>query len=126
MIGILFFLQTPLLQRKMCPNKDRRVKKIEVSTDTPTQRLTCGTRRQIYRQGKEGRGKEAAGGSQNEARKKETTRSAVERVAEKSARTDRSDTKIDTEAGGEVTTSQSHSRHKKGHMTNIYLTDSDE
>ena len=33
---------------------------------------------------------------------------------------------MDTEAGGEVGTSQSLSRHKKGHMTNIYLTDADE
>ena len=33
---------------------------------------------------------------------------------------------MDTEAEVEVGTSQSHSRHKKGHMTNIYLTDSDE
>ena len=74
-----------------------------------------------------GKGKKEEGKKQQEeARRKETTRSAVERVAEKSARTDRSDTEIDTEAGGEVTTSQSHSRHKKGHMTNIYLTDSDE
>ena len=30
------------------------------------------------------------------------------------------------EGGGEAGTSQSHSRQKKGHMTNIYLTDSDE
>ena len=35
-------------------------------------------------------------------------------------------TQMDTEAGAEAATSQSHSRHKKGHMTNIYLTDSDE
>ena len=28
--------------------------------------------------------------------------------------------------GGEAGTSQSHLRQKKGHMTNIYLTDSDE
>ena len=34
-------------------------------------------------------------------------------------KTDISDTEMDTEAGREVGTSQSHSRHKKGHMTNI-------
>ena len=34
--------------------------------------------------------------------------------------------KKDTEGGGEVGTSQSHSRHKKEHMTIMYLTDSDE
>ena len=33
---------------------------------------------------------------------------------------------MDTEDGGELFTSQSHSRHKQVHMTNIYLTDSDE
>ena len=30
-----------------------------------------------------------------------------------------------TQAGGEAGTSQSHSRHKKGHMTKIYLMGSD-
>ena len=34
---------------------------------------------------------------------------------------------LDTEGGGEASTSnESQSRHKKGYMTNIYLTDSDE
>ena len=33
---------------------------------------------------------------------------------------------MDTEVGGEVGSSQLKSRHKKGHMTNIYLTDSHE
>ena len=47
-------------------------------------------------------------------------------VIKKHARTDRSGTEIDTEGGGEADTSQSYSRPKKGHMTNIYLTDSDE
>ena len=44
-----------------------------------------------------------------------------EGVEETRARTDRSDT--ETAAGEEVASSQS--RYKKGHMTNIYLTDSD-
>ena len=56
----------------------------------------------------------------------ETTHSAEEGVTKKCARTDRSDTEMDTKAGGEAGTSQSHSRHKKRHMTNIYLPDSDE
>ena len=43
-------------------------------------------------------------------------------MAKKCARTDKSD----TEGGGEAGTSQLHSRHKKGHMTNIQLRDSDE
>ena len=31
------FFETLLLQRKMCPEKGRRVRKIEVPTDTPTE-----------------------------------------------------------------------------------------
>ena len=57
-------------------------------------------------------------------RREETTHSAEEGVAEKHARTDRSDPEIDTAGGGEADTSQSYSRHKKGHMNHIYLTDS--
>ena len=46
-------------------------------------------------------------------------------MAEKHTSTDRSDT--ETEAGVEACTSQSsHSRYMKGHMTKIYLTDSDD
>ena len=33
---------------------------------------------------------------------------------------------MDTEGRGEADTSQSESRHKEGHMTNIYLMDLDE
>ena len=46
-------------------------------------------------------------------------------MAEKHERTDRSDTDMDTctEAGEEAGTSQSHSRHKKGNMSHIHLTD---
>ena len=47
-------------------------------------------------------------------------------MAKTHARIDRSDTEMVTEAGGKAGTSQSHSRHKTGHMTNIYLRDSDE
>ena len=47
-------------------------------------------------------------------------------MATKAARTDKSDTEMDTEAGGEAGTSQSHSRPKKECMTNIYLMDSDD
>ena len=45
-------------------------------------------------------------------------------MAEKHAKTDRSDTEKDTDAGGG--SFQSHSRHKKVNMTSIYGTDSDE
>ena len=55
--------------------------------------------------------------------REENTHSAEEGVAEKCARTDRSDTEMGTEGGGETGTSQSHPRHKKGHMRNIYLMD---
>ena len=58
--------------------------------------------------------------------KDKTAHSAEEGVAEKFAMTDKSDTEIDTEAGGEASTSQLHSRHKNGHMTNVYPTNSDE
>ena len=55
----------------------------------------------------------------------ETTHSEEEGVTEKHASTERSDTEVDTEAGGEVSTSLLQFKHKKGHITNIYLTDSD-
>ena len=47
-------------------------------------------------------------------------------MAERHASTDKSDTEKDTETAEEAGTSQSHSRQKKEHMTNIKLTDSDE
>ena len=49
-------------------------------------------------------------------------------MAEKLARTDKSNTEMDTctEGEREVGTSQLHSRHKKGHFTNMDLLDSDE
>ena len=58
--------------------------------------------------------------------REETTHSAEDGMAEKHARRDRSDTDMDTEGIGEAGISQSHSRCGKGHMTNIYLTDSNE
>ena len=92
----------------MGPKEGRRVRKIEVPTDTPTE-LDLG---------------DTAAGI--EKQREETTHSAEEGMAEKHPRTDKSDTEMDTEGGGEAGTSQSQSRHKKGHITNIYLTDSDE
>ena len=44
-------------------------------------------------------------------------------MAKKCARTDKSDTKMDTDGGGEAGTSQSYSRHNKRQMANIYLMD---
>ena len=49
----------------------------------------------------------------------EETHSQQEAVAEKRPRTEKSDT--ETEAVGETGTSQS--QYKKGHITNIFLTD---
>ena len=71
---------------------------------------------------------EGAQNQREKARREETTHSSEEGEAEKHARTNRSDTEMDTctEGGGEEGTSHLHSRQKKGHMINIYLTDSDE
>ena len=69
---------------------------------------------------------ERAQKQREEARREETIHLAEKGVTEKCARIDRSDREMDTESGGEAGISQSHSRHKKGHMTNIYLTDSDD
>ena len=56
----------------------------------------------------------------------ETIHSAEEGVAQKHKRTVRRDTDMDTASGEEAGTSQLHSRLMKGHITNIYLTESDE
>ena len=50
--------------------------------------------------------------------------SAEKGGAEKHSTTDRSDTEMDIEGGGQAGMSQT--RHKKRHMKNIYLTDSHE
>ena len=118
-----------LLQRKMGPKKGRRLRKIEMATDTPTELelgdMAVDVQRRMEEREASQREKEAQK-QREKARREETTHSEEEGVAKKHAMTDRSDTEMDTEAGGEAGTSQSHSRHKKGHMTNIYMTDSDE
>ena len=79
------------------------------------------------REEREAREREEEAQKQREkARSEETTHSAEEGVAEKDAITNRSDTQMDTGGGRETVTSQLHPRDKKGHMTNIYLMDSDE
>ena len=62
----------------------------------------------------------------DEAKREETTNSTEEGVAEKHPRTERRIIEMATEGGGEGNKSLSQSRHQKGHMTNIYLTYSDE
>ena len=47
-------------------------------------------------------------------------------MAEKSPRTEWSESEMDTEGGGEAGSSQFQSRCENRHMTNIYLTDPDE
>ena len=70
---------------------------------------------------KGGRGTETEGGSQ-EAGNYTLSRGG----SGQKARTDRSDIEMDSKGGGEAGTSQSHSWHKKGNITNIYRTDSDD
>ena len=113
----------------MGPNKGRRVRKIINPTDTPTE-FELGDMAADIQQRREEREarerEEEAQKQKEEAMREATTHSAEEGVSEKHERTDRSDTEINTEDEGEARISQSHSRYKKGHMTNIYLTDSDE
>ena len=89
-----------LLQRKMGPKKGRRVRKME-------ERGEGGGARER---------EEEAQQQREEGTRKETTHSAEEGVAEKHARTVRSDTEMETEGGREAGTSQLY-------ITNIYLMD---
>ena len=103
-----------LLEKKKGKWIRRRLRKIEVPADTPPE-FELGTQCQIEAQKQ-----------RKEAMREESTHSAEAGVAEKRARTDKSDTEIDTGGGIEVGTFHLPSWHKKGHMTNIYLTDSNE
>ena len=68
---------------------------------------------------------EGGGGEREEARRVEPTWSQA--VAEKKTRTKRNVTEKDTEGRVKASAStECKSRHKEGHMTNIYLTDSNE
>ena len=105
----------------MSVKNGRRVRK-EVPTDTHPEFELGNTAadiqgRRVEREARER--EEEAQRPREEARREETTHSAEKGVAEKYARTDKSDTEMDTEAGGEPCTSQSHARHKKGQMTNM-------
>ena len=86
--------------------------KIKFPHRAPTDFELGGTAADIQRRG----GGEREGGrgtkQRKEASRKENTHSAEKGVAEKRARTNKSDTKMDTEGGGEKGTSQSHSKHK--------------
>ena len=116
-----------LLQERMGAKKGRRVRKMEVSTDTTTEFEFGVTTADIQRRRGGGGVREREEGAQKQREKamgEDTTHSAGEGVAKKHTRTNRNKTKMDTETGGDA--SMLHSRQKKGHMTNMYLMDSDD
>ena len=108
------------------------MRKIEVSTNKLIEFELGDTAPDIQRSEEKeqrgGGGRETTEGGDREGGSQEGGKSTAteEGVAIKRPRTERSDSEMDTEGGGEVGTSQSQSRFKKGHMTSIYLTDSDE
>ena len=89
--------------------KGRRVRKIEVPTDTPPE-FKLGYMVADIQQRREEREaterEEEAQKQREEARREETTHAPEERVSENHARTDNSNTEMDTKAGEEVGTSQ--------------------
>ena len=97
----------------MGPKKGRRVRKIEVPTDSVPESELGDTVTEIHWSREERKAKEReeeAHKQREEARREESTNSPEEGAAEKHARTDKSDTELDTytEDGGEAGTSQSH------------------
>ena len=102
----------------MGPKKGRRVRKIKIKTDSIPEFELEDTVADIQWRREEREGEEAQK-QREETRRGETSHSPEEGVSETCVRTDTSDTEMDTctEGGGEVGTSQSHSRHKTGHMT---------
>ena len=108
------------------------MRRIEVPTETPTEFELGDTAADIQRRREEREQRdqrEQIEKQQREeregARRVETPHSHTEEgVVEKRPGTERHEGEIDAEGGGETATSQS--RHKKGCMTNIYLTDTDD
>ena len=100
----------------MGPKKGKRVREIEASTHSVPGFELGDTVVDIQQRREE---REAR---QREEAQQQREEQARLKVAEKRTRTEKCDT--ETEAGGEVGPSQS--GYKMGHMTNIYLTDSDE
>ena len=92
------------------------MRKIEVPTDTPTEFKLGDTAADIQKKREVKKQREREGGGRTEltegseereeAIREEPTRSAEEGVAENHARTDRSDTEMDTDGGGKASTSQ--------------------
>ena len=92
------------------------VRKIEVATDIPTEFELGNTAADIHWRTEEREVKEREKEAQKqreEARRMYLHTQQRREWQKKHARTDRSDTKMDTEAGGEATTSQFHSRQKR-------------
>ena len=101
------------------------MRKIEVPTNTPAEFELEDTAAKIQRRTKRGSHERGSKWYRNRGRKPGGRKLHTQQSREwpKSARTDRSDSEMKTESGGEAGTSHSNSNHKKGHMTNIYLTD---
>ena len=112
----------------MCPKKGRRPRNLEVSTDSVPAFKLGYTAADIHRGGKRGRperGRKHNNSNrgwrrQGERRKQERKKHSRKRRAQAQERKNNTETEA---VGGEAGPSQS--QYKKGHMTNIYLTDSD-
>ena len=107
------FLQTLLLQRNIGPKKGRRVGKIDVPKETPTEfqfgKLMThrrGGKRGSRKRGVEEAQKQREERQREEAMREKTTHSAEEEVTKKCVHTNKSDTEMNTEGGGEAATSQ--------------------
>ena len=101
----------------MGPKMARKiVRKIEFPKDNPTELEFADTAADI-----QGRKEEREQREREEAKRAKTPQSQMEEaVAEKGPRTERSDSEMDTEGGGEASASTEYqSWRKKRHLTNI-------
>ena len=110
----------------MGPKKGRRVRKIEILIDSVPECELGDITADIQRRREEREAREREEAQQQphrmEEARAEESHSQEEGHPEKRPRRERSDTETEA-AGGKAGTSQS--RYEKGHMTNVYLTDSD-
>ena len=92
----------------MGPKKGQKSEEDSSPTDTPTEFELGDTATDIQRrrEERETRERDKAQKQMEETRRGKSTHSAEEGVAEKLAKTDKSDTEMDTEAGEETVTSQ--------------------
>ena len=121
-----FYKNTAAYYLAMGPKKGRRVRKIEVPTHSVPEFELGDTAANIKRGREEREVSEREEAQQQQQREEETREeesySQEEGQPEKRHRRERNDTETEA-AGGEMGPSQS--RYKKGHMTNVYLTDFD-